>query len=72
MWVSPNGAGAAARGRGSVVDRLAALFLLEQVGDDIAVGAEANLVAFDFGNQAARDVMVMLVMAHAAVGAESA
>src|SRR5206468_12106207 len=55
---------------GSVADRLAALFLLEQVGDDIAARRQANLVALDLRDQAAGDVVVMLLMGDAAVGAD--
>src|SRR5690348_14636300 len=50
------------------VERLSALFLLEQVGDDVAARGQANLVALDLGNQALGDEMVMLLMADTAVG----
>src|SRR5690242_18454362 len=53
-----------------LVERLPRLFLLEQVGNDVAPGGQPDLVAFDFGNQAARDEMMMLLMTHAAVGAD--
>src|SRR3954454_16164087 len=53
-----------------VVDRLAAFFLLEQVSRDIGIGTEPDLIAFDRGDETARDIMVMLFMADAAVGAD--
>src|SRR5256885_8151445 len=55
---------------GGSVDRVAALLLLEQIGDDVAARGQAHLVAFDLGDEAARDVMVMLLMADAADGAD--
>src|SRR5689334_13556058 len=54
----------------SLVERLARLFLLEQVRNDIAASGQSNLVTFDLRNQPARDEMVMLLMTHAAVGAD--
>jgi hypothetical protein len=43
-------------------DGIAALLLLEQVGDHVAAGGQADLVALDFGHETARDEMVMLFM----------
>jgi len=50
------------------VERLPRFFLLEQVGDDIAAGSQADLVPLDFGNQSLWDEMMVLLVAFAAVG----
>src|SRR6185369_13311848 len=55
---------------GGSADRLAALFLLEQVGDDVTASGEADLVAFDLRDEAARDVVVVFFVSDAAVGAD--
>jgi hypothetical protein len=54
---------------GSLANRLAALFLFEQVGDDVPIRGEANLVALDLGNEAARDVMMLVLVGDSAVRA---
>src|SRR5437763_5396516 len=53
-----------------LTDWIAAFFLLEQVGDDVAARGQADLVALDLGHEAARDEMVMPFMSDAAVGAD--
>src|SRR5947208_1533118 len=55
---------------GLFADRLAALFLLEQVGDDVATRSQPDLVALDVGDKATRNVVVVLLMRDAAVGAD--
>src|SRR6476619_5859598 len=51
-------------------DRVAANFLLEQAGGDVSIRAQPDLVTLDFRDEALRDVVVMLLMADAAVGAD--
>jgi hypothetical protein len=51
-----------------VPDRFPALFLLEQIGDNIAARAQAHLVALDLGDEAAGDVMMFLLVRDPAVG----
>ena len=43
-------------------DRLAALFLFEQIGDDIGISAQADLVALDFRDEPLGNVMVMVLV----------
>src|SRR6266404_1620329 len=51
-------------------DRVAALFLFEEVGDDVAASSQPDLVALDLGNKAARNEMMMLLVPDAAVRAD--
>jgi len=44
------------------------LLLLEQVGDDIAASAQADLIAFNLSDETARKVMVMIGVRETAVG----
>src|SRR5438270_5358955 len=56
--------------RGGSSDGVAALFLLEKVCDDIAARGQADLIALDLGDKAARNVMVVVFVTNAAVGAD--
>lgn len=49
------------------VQRLAALFLFEQLCNDFTARGQAHFVAFDIGNQSFGNVMVMLLVSDAAV-----
>src|SRR4051794_16044407 len=51
-------------------DGVAVLFLLEKVRGHVAPRRQANLIALDLGDEAARDVMMMLLVTDATVGAD--
>src|SRR5574338_857779 len=55
---------------GLLPDRFAAPLLLEQIGDHIAAGGQAHPVALDLRHEPARDIMVLVLMADAAIGAD--
>src|SRR6476620_6639251 len=55
------------KGRLWSTDRIAALLLLEQVGNNVAARSQPNLVAFHLGNESAGDVVMVLLVSDSAV-----
>jgi len=66
----PSGDRNAPASRTGLADRLAGFLLLKEVSDNVAARREADGIAFDFGDQAFRKIVMVLLMAHAAIVAD--